>query len=55
MNPDSDIGEKLMAGDKVLAFDDIDYTVENPMEAFQDACQRMGNIKTVTVSRRHKM
>lgn len=44
-----------MAGDKILAFDDIDYTAVNPVEAYHDACQRIGNSKTVTVSRKHKM
>lgn len=44
-----------MAGDKILAFDDIDYTDVDPMEAYHDACQRISAIKSITVSRKHKV
>lgn len=44
-----------MDGDKILAFDDIDYTDVDPVDAYHDACQRVCNIKTITVSRRHKI
>lgn len=52
---DRQISQKLMAGDKILAFDDIDYTTMDPKEAYHDACERINIIKTVTISRRHKV
>lgn len=51
VNPESTIYEKLCKGDKILAFDDADYSAMDPVEAYQDACHRIDNIKTVTVSR----
>ncbi|KAJ8926903.1 hypothetical protein NQ314_020755 [Rhamnusium bicolor] len=55
INSQSPVFERLFVGDKILAFDDIDYSVVDPMEAYRDACQRIGNIKTITVSRRQTM
>ncbi|KAJ8941872.1 hypothetical protein NQ318_001725, partial [Aromia moschata] len=52
VDPQSALYDRLFVGDKVLAFDDIDYSFVDPLEAYQDACQRLDNIKTITVSRR---
>ncbi|XP_057655755.1 leucine-rich repeat-containing protein 1 isoform X1 [Diorhabda carinulata] len=51
VDPQSEVFQKVCIGDKILAIDEIDYTIMEPVIAYQDACQRMSNLKTVTVSR----
>lgn len=46
------IFQKLYPGDKILAFDDTDYTTIDSLAAYQDATRRIGNVRIVTVSRR---
>ncbi|KAJ8923742.1 hypothetical protein NQ315_010323 [Exocentrus adspersus] len=51
INPESQAFEKLRKGDKILAFDDTDYSTADPIQAYRDACLRLGSIRTITVSR----
>nr|XP_023017878.1 leucine-rich repeat-containing protein 1 [Leptinotarsa decemlineata] len=55
VDPESEISQKLFVGDKILAFDEIDYTVVEPIMAYQDACQRLGGLKVITISRNQCM
>lgn len=55
VNPESAIREKLWPGDKILAFDDVDYSTVDPVQAYEDARRKIGSIKTVTVSRHHAL
>ncbi|CAH1153663.1 unnamed protein product [Phaedon cochleariae] len=43
VDPQSEVSQKLFPGDKILAFDEIDYAIVEPMVAYQDACQRLKN------------
>ncbi|XP_066157945.1 leucine-rich repeat-containing protein 1 isoform X1 [Euwallacea fornicatus] len=45
--------QRLRPGDKILAFDDTDYTGIDSLAAYQDATRKIGNVRIVTVSRRH--
>ncbi|CAG9855359.1 unnamed protein product [Phyllotreta striolata] len=51
LNPQSEVYQKFFLGDKILAIDERDYSLMEPIAAFQDACQRLNNLKLVTVSR----
>ncbi|XP_028138950.1 leucine-rich repeat-containing protein 1 [Diabrotica virgifera virgifera] len=51
VNPQSQVFQKICVGDKILAIDEIDYTIIEPVIAYQDACQRLNNLKIITVSR----
>ncbi|KAJ8980694.1 hypothetical protein NQ317_010597 [Molorchus minor] len=52
VDPRSVIYEKIFVADKILAFDDVDYSFVDPLDAYRDACHRLENVKTITVSRR---
>lgn len=44
--------QKLFAGDKILSFDGIDYTVMEPQVAYDHAYEKISSVKVVTVSRK---
>lgn len=44
--------QKLFPDDKILAFDDTDYTTIDPLAAYQDATCKIGNVKMVIISRK---
>ncbi|RZC36162.1 lap1, partial [Asbolus verrucosus] len=44
--------QKLLPGDKILSFDDVDYTVMESHAAYEHAYQKIGSVKVVTVSRK---
>ncbi|KAH1029950.1 leucine-rich repeat-containing protein 1 isoform X2 [Dendroctonus ponderosae] len=53
VNTQGALFQKLYPGDKVLAFDTTDYTGIDSLAAYQDATRKIGNVRIVTVSRRH--
>ncbi|EFA10854.1 protein lap1 [Tribolium castaneum] len=44
--------QKLFPGDKILSFDDVDFTVMDSQSAYEYAYQKIGTVKVVTVSRK---
>ena len=44
--------QKLIPGDKILSFDDVDFTVMDSHAAYEIAYQKIGQVKVVTVSRK---
>jgi hypothetical protein len=44
--------QKLYPGDKILSFDDVDFTVVDSHAAYEYAYQKIGSVKVVTVSRK---
>ncbi|KAL1493474.1 hypothetical protein ABEB36_011519 [Hypothenemus hampei] len=52
VNTQGALNQKLYVGDKILAFDDIDYTGIDSLAAYQDATRKIGNVRVVTVSRK---
>nr|CAI5833510.1 unnamed protein product [Callosobruchus analis] len=50
--PHTELCDKLQPGDKILTFDEIDYSVANPLDAYHDACKRMTTVRMMTVSRK---
>lgn len=55
VNNQSDIAQNVFVGDKLLAFDEVDYSVMNPMDAYRDACQKLNSVRVITISRRQPM
>ncbi|XP_050313651.1 protein lap1 [Anthonomus grandis grandis] len=53
VNTQGSLFQKLFPGDKILGFDETDYTIIDSLAAYQDATRRIGNVRVVTVSRRH--
>ncbi|KAF7287397.1 hypothetical protein GWI33_001376 [Rhynchophorus ferrugineus] len=47
--------QKLFPDDKILAFDDTDYTTIDPIVAYQDATRKIGSVKMVIISRKSNL
>ncbi|CAG9759700.1 unnamed protein product [Ceutorhynchus assimilis] len=55
VSPQGALYAKLYPGDKILAFDETDYTLIDSLASYQDATRRIGNVRVVTISRRHNI
>lgn len=47
--------QKLCVDDKILSFDDTDYSLMDVNEAYHNACNRIGTVKNITVSRKQTL